>query len=475
MIFPDLSCTPQLSFKYFEDHGIFQMLDVNAATVFTISKKSNRIHFDSDYELHLRNLSEVKVYISEHIEELSLIENYDMISYNSMYLIINQISDFETHSVYSAFVSSSPLSENDALWCFRFTQLFYDRTLLQNELLQDTNFLNNIFNSTESSIIVFDLNLRVVSYNPAAKNLFKITDPPTEDNTLKNNKVLMNALHNLVISGEKQSCPNVSFSFQDYHLLLNCVFSPLRNSKNDIVGIVAVCADITKEEALKVTVDGLRQYSILGEVAYGLAHDIKNPLSAIQGTAGVLKNPKIDTNLCLHLSNIISHEASSIDQTLTQMLSFGKIATCDDAQVVNINDSILNCIETIRRRKREKSIVITTDLSHEVNTASMNRHHLEQILLGILINSVQAIETEGNIHVVSERKNNINFISISDDGCGISEENRSKIFTPYCSTKINAKGLSLFTAKQLIESYGGNIFFTDNAEKVTKFIIMLPK
>ncbi len=198
-------------------------------------------------------------------------------------------------------------------------------------------------------------------------------------------------------TGEKSQIDYLPFSFLHRKILLSTSISPLRNSKKSVVGVVAVCHDVTELKLMEHTVDQLKQYGLLGEVATGLTHDIKNPLTALRGCAKLMTMPTVTQEAQAHAAAVILHEVQQIDQTINQTLSFGNITNEDEAHWVQVNDVLEGCLQLAERQKGGRDIQLVRDFDQEVPMIRGKNYSLQQIFLNTILNAIQAIPQKGTV------------------------------------------------------------------------------
>jgi len=217
----------------------------------------------------------------------------------------------------------------------------------------------------------------------------------------------------------------------------------------------------------------------LGVLAAGIAHEINNPLNFIQGgVAGIkeyFKSKPIDheSNIDFYL-NAISEGVENASQIVSGLNHFSraKVPPSDKIDIHKLIDTCLIIIGNITNYK----IDIIKNFSDKPYSLSGNEGQLHQVILSILLNSVQSIDKEGSIIITTEIENNEIIVSIKDTGCGIKEEYLSKIFDPFFTTKDPGKGpgLGLSTAYIIIQEHQGTIDIQSQLGMGTTARIKLP-
>jgi signal transduction histidine kinase len=221
------------------------------------------------------------------------------------------------------------------------------------------------------------------------------------------------------------------------------------------------------------------QMAVAGQLAAGLAHEIRNPLGGIKAAMQVLSGeghfPEADRRV---LRNVI-REVVHVESLMTQFLSFTRPAKPQLVEL-NVNDAVemtlaFYAMSQAQSPDRPAPVRIVTDLRPVPDTLA-DPVQLQQVLLNLILNAVEAMPSGGQLEVrtaLGERPDFVD-IAVSDSGRGISRENAGRIFQPFFTTKPKGTGLGLATSKQLIEQHGGSISVAANPDGGTTFHVHLP-
>lgn len=242
--------------------------------------------------------------------------------------------------------------------------------------------------------------------------------------------------------------------------------------------IAASINDMSQEllgiKQLEDQVQYVERLTLVGEVAAGLAHDIRNPLMAIRGFAQLLQENSADKEQTEYAA-IIVKETKRMDKLIEQLLTFARPAKGEIA-LVDINQVLDSTLLLINTKATLGQIEILREGSADLPPVRADGEQLRQVLLNILINSVQAITTgEGRIFINAyyEQEAEMVHICIQDTGIGIPPENLNKIFNPFFTTKPQGTGLGLAVAHRLVESWDGKIIAESLPEGGSLFTVVL--
>lgn len=213
---------------------------------------------------------------------------------------------------------------------------------------------------------------------------------------------------------------------------------------------------------------------LIGTLAANTAHEIKNPLTSINGFIE-LTRMKYDQNEQDNHFNIITEELDRINNIVTQFLYLGKPTNLAYTNV-NISQTIKDIEQFVKYELEQNNINISLSLPEEPIYAFLSEDQLKQILINLIQNSKDALTDVHNasieIQLVKANTKQVKLI-FKDNGKGMSKEVQQKVFDPFFTTKDSGSGLGLYLSKKLIEDWNGSISVDNNSEGTT-FIIMIP-
>lgn len=468
MLISDESCRSDITFKRHIESGIFDIVQPDWVGLIVMS---SALRCTVDGFLSFSHLSNDTVLGSLQPFAAGIQADFfpKIFESNGIHMVMLPVRCAEKYLVFYLYCKETGcFSERDFLWMKTYTKMSYAITLLSNEVGQDRNYIENVLNSTSSAIMAFDLDGNVVTVNDAVASIFNMTKQNFTGKHYfeyireESRDAFIEAFSSVVRTEEKRSLKNVLFANQDNNHILNIVLSPLIDGKNQLIGIVLVGTDITELRLMEMEVEQVKQFSMMGDMAMGLVHDIKNPLTNICGYTRLLVRRETLDEQQTDMLNIILHEADRINTVLEQMLSYGNITHKNSSSYVNINEIIITCIQIIKRQWILKEITISSRLANDLPIIQADSFYIQQALINVMINSVQAIEQTGKIEIISKYMANEKTIriTIEDNGIGISEQDLSQLCTPYFTTKARGTGLGLFWAKRILERSNATLCFS---------------
>ncbi len=198
-----------------------------------------------------------------------------------------------------------------------------------------------------------------------------------------------------------------------------------------------------------------------------IAHEIRNPLGGIELLTGLLQEDLARENRNTEYTRKILDEIGGLKSLINNYLNFGRPSVAH-AERVSVSEVVNETLNLLQRMIHEKNIRVTCGAQ---DTMWFDRNHLRHILVNLLTNSIQAVETGGNIRIMLQQTGMEKKLEISDDGPGISDGSMQTIFEPFFTTHSNGTGLGLAICKKLCTENGSVISVKNNVDKGCTFTI----
>ena len=249
----------------------------------------------------------------------------------------------------------------------------------------------------------------------------------------------------------------------------------VNNEKNEPIGSVGIIRDITLVKKLEKELREKENLALIGEVVSSIAHSLSNPLNIISGNADfLLLNKKSTSDEYEELKTILD-ETTRITKSIRHLLNFSRPVKINRTEN-DINELINKISKQIKFLKDNKDIKLRKSLQKDLPKIKFDYAQIEESIMNIVTNAVQAIHKTGEIGIRTSSNGGIVKVDISDDGQGISKENQAKIFLPFFSSKEYGKGtgLGLSIAKKALKEHNGDIKVKSNPGKGTTFTLTLP-
>jgi len=250
--------------------------------------------------------------------------------------------------------------------------------------------------------------------------------------------------------------------------------SPLKDKDGAIVGSILIFQDITRIKEMEEQIKRADRMVSIGQMAAGIAHEIRNPLASLTGSIQVLREEMSLGESNLHLMNIILRESERLNRLVTDFLLFAQPPQTGFALI--IPSQLID--ETLQMLKNSPQfnghISISTVCSHKA-TVLGDANQLKQVFWNLLLNAVQEMEGGGKLGVTVECEEGYVKVCVSDTGRGIDSQDKGKIFEPFFTTKESGTGLGLAIVHRIVEAHGGQIWVDSETGRGTTFKLFLPE
>jgi len=355
----------------------------------------------------------------------------------------------------------------------------------QEDLQQLESLTDGIIKSISSGVIALDHRGLVVLFNPAAESIFHISASQVIGKPLDETIPFLAEPANLqgkTVVGSFGCHSNFRdlcfFDNSGKKVRLRCSISPLRLSPKGAFGLIMVIQDITEIKEIEDKMAQVQTLSLVGELAAGIAHEIRNPMASISGSMEMLKEELTGNQLHARLIDIVLKEINRLHELTTDFLAFARPRK-PSPQDFDLHKMIAETLELFKHSPHWVSkITIHSDLSTILPIRS-DPQLTKQILWNLLRNACEAMPSGGDLYVTTATSDNCDCSSavtleVRDTGPGLSEESRGEIFKPFFTTKHNGSGLGLATVKRIVEVLGGNIVGENHPDGGACFKVTIP-
>ncbi|MBK9096877.1 MAG: PAS domain-containing protein [bacterium] len=348
---------------------------------------------------------------------------------------------------------------------------------VSNEFKKFKTFTSTVLENMGECVVVVDEQMKITIFNKASENLFKT----------KADEIINKDLSDL--SGEiflslsdycqniNENCTDVSIDTKigDEKKYLNLNFTRNRDEEGK-TNYIIVINDLTESRRLEEEAKRREKLSAMGELASGVAHEIRNPINAIGMIAQRLDKEfsvEKESEEYHKITNLLRSEVTRINKIITQFLSYAKPFSL---QLKKINSKIffddIYRLYADQAKSRGAKLIKHSDLSFEM---TVDPELLKQSLINLLQNAIDAVYNNGIVEINYFKKENDLIIEVSDNGKGIPENIKTKIFDLYFTTKPEGTGLGLSIVQKIIAEHGGTIEVSSEVNKYTKFKITIPQ
>jgi len=247
---------------------------------------------------------------------------------------------------------------------------------------------------------------------------------------------------------------------------------PFLNDQGKPYQYLAIRNDITERKRTEEVLHRQDKLAAVGQLAAGVAHEIRNPLTSMKGYAEFLQLDEKDPER-LEFLRIILDEIERVNTIVEDFMVLAKPKAVE-LEEKNVVPVIKNVVSLLEFEARKKNVRLTFDCNQDIIQIECDENRLKQVFLNFIKNGIEAMPNGGELHVKTIIHDNNVQISIQDTGVGISKEKLKKLGEPFYTTKKNGNGLGLMVSFKIIESHNGKVFVESEPNKGTTFNILLP-
>jgi signal transduction histidine kinase len=261
---------------------------------------------------------------------------------------------------------------------------------------------------------------------------------------------------------------------------------PFLNAEGKPYQYVSIRSDITERKRLEAELVRAAQLSLIGELAANLAHEIKNPLAGIQGAVDILIRRREDGDPERTVLEGVRREIGRIDGTVRALLERARpralqVARASLTEVVNHAVQLARDQTALSNASR-RNVRVEFDPPGEPFILPLDAAQVEDAVLNLVLNAVEAVEAEGRVAVRIYRRaaggaggtRDEVVVEVEDDGRGISEQELQHIFNPFYTTTSGGTGLGLPAARRIARAHGGQIDVRSTPGEGSTFTLRLP-
>lgn len=343
----------------------------------------------------------------------------------------------------------------------------------------------NIYNSITEALITLDSEGNIITFNKAAEEIF---EKQSREVTGKPFRTIL---------------PDCAAAFDDYqrshslenryeiHLrteshqtkVLRGRFSPLLDRNGIEIGSTGLFTDLSTERLLEEKARRQDRLAALGELAAGVAHEMRNPLTTVRGYLQILPTCKDDEEFIDEFSSNLIREIDRLTRLTENLLNMAKPISAE-LELTSLQDIALS-VATFSSEKLEKNqIALHTDLEEQPTQVRVDVDRIKQVFLNLLLNAVEAMPRGGDIEMRFDRREEtfssdeapktFAVAEVIDNGPGIPHHQLERLFDPFFTTKNNGTGLGLSLSNRIVEEHGGFLRVESQEDRGAHFWIFIP-
>lgn len=354
----------------------------------------------------------------------------------------------------------------------------------------DDRFFRHIVSSMRNGVIAFRRDGTVALMNDEAYRIFGLTKDAADigrplADVLRGRPEVTRVL---AASFELSHLPNrAELRLKDLDRVIGYTLSQVKNDDGDLIGAVMFFKDLTQVEQLEERERLRDRLASLGEMAAGIAHELKNPLAGIEVMAGLLRRQVPDSADAQSLLADIINEAKLANAIVVEMLEFVRPIRLQ-VEHTKIADIVHQAATLAESKVPRGDIVVEVELEEGLPVIEGDQHQLCQVFTNLLANAFEALDRRGQITITAFRSaieqdpamigiqppTPTVVVDVADNGPGVPADAADKIFDPFFTTKPQGSGLGLAIVRKIVDAHDGRIDLSSTTGQGTRFRVTLP-
>lgn len=355
------------------------------------------------------------------------------------------------------------------------TKAYQNELKAKEDLSSTKSIVEAFFRNTKDAIAVVDLDLRIVEINESFKTLMNDDSNMAGEhisNFIIDSNGVFNVLLNKAKNGDGVTGAEVPIETSTgSHFILEVTISPVFNQENQIFAVSLIIRDVTEKKMLEEYVRNSEKLKITGEMAAGVAHEIRNPLTVISGFIQMISE-KDDANK--QYFSIIHNEITRMNAIISEFLVLSKPQSYSP-KPHKLQEIIQEVILLYESEAHYKNIAIIQQCEQADDFVFCDINQLKQVFINLLKNAFEALPSGGKISFNCYNRSTEELtVTIQDDGIGIPSEVLTKLGKPFFTTKENGTGLGLMITQQIIKRHNGKMNIMSKEQIGTTVEMILP-
>jgi len=341
-------------------------------------------------------------------------------------------------------------------------------------------FAEQYVDNSASAIIAIDIEEKVVIFNQAAEDIMGI---PADEilgrpfyelqdrKTGTQDSILLSTLR----IGRPYSHVEANIETPLGIMNVMAYTTLVKDESDNVIGGILSIRDVTGQKQLEEKVVKAEKFSVIGELAAGIAHEVRNPLTAIKGFLQLLAQRFHKTDQVQQYINIMLDEIRRINCIISEFLLLARPAV-PIKKVTGIHGILDEIVLLTEGELYIKNIQLIREYDNSCPAVTVDVEQIKQVFLNLVTNATAAMPDKGRLTVKTayDRFENAVRIYFTDTGIGIDPSHLGSIFDPFFTTKEEGTGLGLTVSYRIIENHGGKIEVNSRTGEGTSFIVTIP-
>ncbi len=344
----------------------------------------------------------------------------------------------------------------------------------------------DVLGNIDSGLVTVDIDGNIIFMNPAAQEILEYRGPNPEgrsfDLVLSGRLAPLNPYIRAPLEGgppERRNEVLITTESGD-EMPLGIGTTILQSNEGAVRGVVLIFQDITDAKLLDEELRRRDKLAVIGELAAGIAHELKNPLASVSGSAEVLRESLRPEGEDARLLDLVVRESARINETIEELLNYTRIRQSDIRPL--LLRSLLEEVVSLARNHPscDGDKVVEIEIDTEIFIKA-DEGQMKQVFLNLVLNGLEAVTRKGRVVITmapdSERKAvdaTLVEVWVQDSGPGVPADEVAEIFEPFYTSKRGGHGLGLAVVQRIVDTHEGHITFVPDAGGTSTFRVFLP-
>jgi|SRR5690349_6791528 signal transduction histidine kinase len=356
----------------------------------------------------------------------------------------------------------------------------------------DDRFFRHIVSSMRNGVLAFRRDGTLALMNDEAYRIFDLERSPDDldkpvAEVLRDRPEMARVLASAF---DLSYLPNrAELRLNDLDRVIGYTLSQVKNDAGERIGAVMFFKDLTRVEQIEEQERLRDRLASLGEMAAGIAHELKNPLAGIEVMAGLLRRQVPDSKDAQSLLADILSEAKLANAIVVEMLEFVRPVRLQ-VERTDLADILQQAVTMAESKVARREVAVTLNVEPGLPVIEGDHHQLAQVFTNLVANAFEALDGKGRITISAWSSaiepdpaftgaqapppTPVVVVEVADDGPGVPAELTDKIFNPFFTTKVTGTGLGLAIVRKIVDAHDGRIDVNSVRESGTRFRITLP-
>lgn len=385
-------------------------------------------------------------------------------------------------------MSGSPISDEeiDAFTIFaNQASIIVENSQFSRQLMSERNLNESILESSPNGILTIDSHGKIISINKAAEQILSVHQEDILNTNIKDavgTYRTLSIFSDILLKTSSRTSRECDFRKEDgSRCCLEITPSSLQDINGNETGMLFLFRDLTEKKIISEQVQRMGKLASIGQLAAGVAHEIRNPLMGIGATLELtMENLNLDNPQREMLVRSME-EIERIDDIVNDLLDLARPKEMN-FEPGGINEIVKDASQFLSGVCQKENVELILHCDENISPIHIDKGKMKQVIINIALNAIQSMETKGMLKISTSALNHGYYsfsdggvqITVEDNGRGIASEMKEKVFDPFFTTRPDGTGLGLYNCHKIVEAHHGSILIEDAASGGTKVTVLLP-